>query len=98
MENQEIIKRLDRIEHYSLLASKEMLTLNDVAALTGLSKSYLYRLTCTHQIPYYKPTGKVMFFSKGEVEDWMKQGKVKSLLESEQDADNYNLRKGAIND
>jgi excisionase family DNA binding protein len=97
MENVDIIKRLDNIERYLLLASKEVLTLDEVAILTGLSKSYLYRLTSTHQIPYYKPTGKVIYFEKKEVEDWMKQGKVKSLLESEQQADNYRLRKEANN-
>lgn len=51
----EISKQLDRIERYSMLAAKNVLVLDDVVILTGLSKSHLYKLTCTHQIPHYKP-------------------------------------------
>lgn len=50
-----IITKLDEIKELTLLSAKNVLTLEDAALLTGLSKSYLYRLTCTHSIPYYKP-------------------------------------------
>lgn len=56
----EISKQLDRIERYSMLAAKNVLVLDDVVILTGLSKSHLYKLTCTHQIPHYKPNGKLI--------------------------------------
>ena len=70
---QEIIERLKRIERYSVLSAKDMLTLADVTALYGISKNYLYRLTCTGKIPHYKPIGKMIFFSKKEVEDWLRR-------------------------
>ena len=72
----EIITQLNRIEQYSLLAAKKMLCLDDVAILTGLSKSTLYKLTCTHQIPHYKPSGKQIYFDRIEIEEWMKQNRV----------------------
>lgn len=53
--SEELREQLDRIERYSLLAAKNVLCLDDVAILTGLSKSHLYKLTCNHQIPHYKP-------------------------------------------
>jgi hypothetical protein len=34
-------------------AAKNILDINDVVALTGLSKSYVYKLTCRKEIPYY---------------------------------------------
>lgn len=79
-------EKINQILVYSLLAAKNVLTLEDVALLTGLSKSHLYRLTCTHQIPYYKPNGKQIYFDRGEVEAWMKQNRVATQQETEQAA------------
>ena len=44
--NKNILNQLDRIERNTQLAAKNVLTLEDVAVLTGLSKSHLYKLTC----------------------------------------------------
>jgi len=86
---EELRQELDQIKAYCLLAAKNMLSIDDVALLTGLSKSHLYKLTCAHQIPYYKPNGKQLYFDRHEVEEWMRQGKVNSTLESEQQAAAY---------
>lgn len=93
-EKNDIIERLDKIERYSLLAAKNVLTLDDVEILTGLSKSYLYRLTSTKQIPYYKPNGKLTFFDKKEVEEWLKQNKVESKTDALHKAANYKFQRG----
>lgn len=82
-------QKLDLILIYSLLAAKNVLTLEDVSLLTGLSKSHLYKLTCNHQIPHYKPNGKQLYFERAEIEAWMKQGKVSTIDESEQMAALY---------
>ena len=82
-------EKLNQILVYSLLAAKNVLTLEDVALLTGLSKSHLYRLTCTHQIPYYKPNGKQIYFDRAEIESWMKQNRVATQQEAEQAAIAY---------
>jgi len=86
---QEILSRLATIEVYSLLAAKTVLTLNDVALLTGLSKSHLYKMTCQKQIPYYRPNGKQIYFDRGDVEAWMKQNRVSTTQEAEQTAAKY---------
>lgn len=86
--------KLNQILVYSLLAAKNVLTLEDVALLTGLSKSHLYKLTCTHQIPYYRPNGKQIYFDRGEVEAWMKQNRVATQQESDQQAAAYVAKKG----
>lgn len=77
-------EKINQILVYSLLAAKNVLTLEDVALLTGLSKSYLYKLTCTKQIPYYRPNGKQIYFDRAEIESWMKQNKVETNEELEQ--------------
>lgn len=84
-----IIEELAAIKKYSLLAAKTVLTLDDVVLLTGLSKSHLYKLTCSRAIPHYKQNGKNLYFAKSEVEAWMKQGRVKTQTEAEQEAIAY---------
>lgn len=91
---QEILNKLEAIERYSLLAAKNVLCFDDVVLLTGLSKSHLYKLTCTHQIPHYKPNGKHVYFDRVEVEDWMRQNRVATQMEAEQQAIAYTLQKG----
>lgn len=85
----EILKQLDRIERNTLLSSKNVLTFDDVVLLTGLSKSYLYKLTSSNQIPHYKPSGKQLYFDREEIESWLKQNRVATVEETERKATNY---------
>jgi len=91
---EKILDELNTIKCYTLLAAKNVLTLNDVALLTGLSKSHLYKLTCSRQIPHYKQNGKQMYFDKAEIEAWMKQNRVNTQAEAAQTAINYVVGKG----
>ena len=38
---------------------------------TGLSDSQLYKLTKAGKVPHYKPSGKLLFFSKRELDGWL---------------------------
>lgn len=71
----EIIKRLDNIEK-KLDFSKKMLTVDDVANYTGISKSNIYKLTSAGKIPHYKPTGKRLYFDLEEINEWLKSNRV----------------------
>lgn len=97
---QDILKKLEAIERYSLLAAKNVLCFEDVALLTGFSKSHLYKLTCSHRIPHYKPNGKQIYFDRTEVEAWMKQNRVATTQEIDQKATNYvvtgSMQKGGL--
>lgn len=92
----EILEYLKKVEANSLLAAKNVLTLEDVAALTGLSKSHLYKMTCRKEIPYYKPNGKLVYFDRAEVEAWMKQNRVNTAQEASQQAAKYVMEKGGV--
>ena len=75
MENfQRIEERLSNIEAL-LLSQKTVLNFVEVAAYTGLSKSYLYKLTSNGGIPCYKPQGKQIYFSKLEIDQWLLQNR-----------------------
>ena len=84
-----IQEQLDRIERNTLLAAKKALTFEDVHLLTVYSKSHLYKLTCTNQIPYYKPNGKNLYFDKTEIENWLLQNRANTDAEAEQAAVKY---------
>ena len=88
------MKQLADIRKFSLLAAKNVLDIDDMVALTGLSKSYIYKLTCRKEIPYYKPNGKLIYFDRQEVEGWMKQNRVNSIAEAESAAALYVAKKG----
>jgi excisionase family DNA binding protein len=77
------------------LETKEVLTLNEVSNYTGLSKSHIYKLCSTGGIPFYKPFGKVNYFDRLEIIDWLKQNKVATNKELESQASTFvTLKKG----
>jgi excisionase family DNA binding protein len=85
---QTIDERLTHIENL-LLSQKKVLNLDEVAVLTGLSKSHLYKLTSNGKIPHYKPNGKFIFFERAEIEDWLLRNRIKTVDEIEAEAANY---------
>lgn len=68
------------------LENKEVLTLNEVSNFTGLSKSHIYKLCSTGGIPFYKPFGKVNYFDRLEIIQWLKQNRVATTRELESKA------------
>ena len=95
MENQ-IIKRLEkieqcneRIEYYTMIAAKNVLNIDDVAFLTGFSRSWIYKLTSEKKIPYYKHNNKQIFFDRIEIENWLKEVKVATAAEIDLAASQY---------
>lgn len=80
-------------EALSRQKDKKVLTIDEVAALTGLSKSTLYKMTSSRQIPHYKPTSRLLYFLREDVEAWMLQCRIATSEELETEAANYNAQK-----
>lgn len=51
-------------------AKKELISAEEAARFLGLKKSYLYKLTSTKQIPFYKYGGRVVVFDLIELQEW----------------------------
>lgn len=86
---EEIKKKLNRLEQLALLGAKNVLNLDDVVLISGLSKSTLYKKTANRELPYYRAEGgKQIFFRKDEVENWLTRNRVSSQDEDEQRAIN----------
>lgn len=93
----EIIQRLDRLE--KLLCEngvylKDILTLEEGCYYMGFTKSTMYKLTSTEQIPHYKPNGKKIFFKREELNNWLLRNKSCSIEELQQKANDFLLQTG----
>ena len=82
MDNFFILERLDRLEKL-LIAKKEVLTFEETCDYTGISRSYLYKLTAAGNIPHSKPNGKLIFFERKKIVRWLLQNERKSIQEIE---------------
>ena len=69
-----ILDRLDRLEKL-FIGQKEILTFDEACDYTGISRSYLYKLTAKGKIPHSKPNGKLLFFEKEKLVKWLLQNK-----------------------
>ena len=50
---------------------KTILTFRQAMEFTGLSRAQLYRLTSLKEIPHSKPGGKLIYFLKKDLENYM---------------------------
>lgn len=83
-ENKNIENRLDRIEKL-LLSQKTVLNFDELVEYTGLSRSYLYKLTSKGDIPFYRPNGKQLYFNKTEIDEWLLRNRSKTNEEIQKD-------------
>lgn len=74
--------------------TKEVLTSDEAARYMGVSKSYLYKLTMRQQIPHYKPMGKMCYFNRLELEQWLQSNRVATEVEISQKAKSFCMKKG----
>ena len=70
--------------------TKPVLTSEEAARYMGVSMSYLYKLTMGRKVPHYKsPTGKMCYFNRSELEEWMQSNRVSTDVEIWQKAQEY---------
>lgn len=74
------------------LHQKEFLTLDEASQYTGLTKSALYKLTSARQIPFSKPNGKMCFFKRTAIEEWMMSNPVATADELNGHAQAYCMK------
>jgi excisionase family DNA binding protein len=55
--------------------AKEVLSFKEALALLDISASMLYKLTHQRAISFYKPNGKLIYFKKQDLLDWMLSNK-----------------------
>ena len=84
-------ERLDRIEQL-LRGQKNVLNFSEACDFTGISPSYMYKLTHNARIPHYKPHGKNVYFLREELEQWLLQNPVRTAEQKDREATEFVLR------
>lgn len=77
VEPEVINDRLKSIEE-TLYTTKDILNMKEVCQYLDISQSLLYKLTCNGEIPHFKPRGKMIFFEKKELIEWIKKSNLVS--------------------
>ena len=77
------------------LTTKAVLTTQEAIKYMGASQSYIYKLMMRRQIPHYKPMGKLCYFKREELEDWLTNNRVATIDEIQQKANNYCMKGGS---
>lgn len=72
-----------------MFMNKNILSFEEASIFLNLSKSYLYKLTSGGLIPHYKPQGKMLYFEKEQLEDWLRQNPVRTQAQVEDEAQLY---------
>jgi excisionase family DNA binding protein len=90
--NKSIEQRIEELE-FLVYASKNVLSFDEASKFLSLSKSYLYKLTSAGLIPHYKPQGKMIYFEKNILEEWLRQNPVKTQAQIASEAQKYLLNR-----
>lgn len=95
MSEKQLQEVADMVAYKTIFCTKEVLTSDEVARYMGISKSYLYKLTMNAQIPHYKPLGKMCYFNRSEIEQWLQQNRCSTTTEIADKANLYCMKGGA---
>ncbi len=94
MEKYSLQELSDLVADKTIFCTKEVLTSEEVARYMGVSRSHLYKLTMRREIPHYKPRGKICYFNRQEVEQWLQSNRVATDTELNNQANNYCMKGG----
>lgn len=84
----------DMVTANTIFCTKEVLTSDEAAKYMGISKSYLYKLTMKQQIPHFKPMGKMCYFNRLELEQWLQSNRITTEAEISQKAQSFCMKGG----
>jgi excisionase family DNA binding protein len=59
---------------------EELMSIDEVAVFLKLTKPTIYGFCSSRKIPYSKK-GKRLYFNKTEINDWISQGRIKTVVE-----------------
>ncbi|NDV82231.1 helix-turn-helix domain-containing protein [Bacteroides sp. 51] len=94
MNKEEQKQIVEQLTENTIFCTKEVLTSDEAARYMGISKSYLYKLTMRRQVSHFKPMGKMCYFNRIELEQWLQQNRVSTNSEISQKAQAYCMQKG----
>ncbi|MHB9055778.1 MAG: helix-turn-helix domain-containing protein [Paludibacteraceae bacterium] len=95
-----ILQRLDRIETLLLKLNEsanqpktdesedEIMTVDQLSVYLTIAKATIYGKCSAREIPYFK-VGKRVYFKKSVINEWLSQGRIHTMDEIKQQAEDY---------
>lgn len=72
---------------------KNIYGFEDGCEYCGISPSYMYKQTSKGKIKHYKPEGKLIFFRKEDLDNWMLRNPQSTLEEQQEIANSYSYNR-----
>ena len=79
---EELQKRMDAVEDI-LDNTKEVLSVEEAARFMDIARSSLYKMTSDRSIPFYRPNGKMIYFEKADILEWIRKNRVMPVMYNE---------------
>lgn len=93
METELKIQRIIALLENQNIQQKTILSFREAFAYLDVSKSFLYKLTSSNSITFFKPSGKLIYFKKSDLDQWVLRNEFQQSSSLEQDLNNYLNRK-----
>ena len=81
MSFEKIIQKLEKLEEIICKQEPEFYSIQEASVFLKISKSTLYKLTANREIPFYQPNGKLIYFKKSDLFDWLSKNKRRTINE-----------------
>ena len=90
---EELQKRMDAVEDI-LDNTKEVLSVEEAARFMDIARSSLYKMTSDRSIPFYRPNGKMIYFEKVDILEWIRKNRVMPVMYNEDKGQEPESRSG----
>ena len=87
----EKVEVCDASDKLKYLLQKEIMTFEEACWYLGRSASFMYKLTSGRLIPYYVPSGKLIYFKRVELDEWALQHRRSKINEVQKESDSFFL-------
>lgn len=81
MTDKDIEALAESVAQKVICSTKDVLTFDEALRYTGMKKGCLYKLTMARKIPHSKPNGKMIYFRRADLDDWLMSGPVATETE-----------------
>jgi excisionase family DNA binding protein len=92
-----MLEQFEGLIKANIYTHKEILNFKEAVIYLGISESQLYKLTSKNIISYSKPEGKIIFFSRKDLDQWALKNRIKSSKEIEEMAKRHMCNKSSNN-
>jgi excisionase family DNA binding protein len=89
-----LLEKLDQIHHLmeeQVVNQKKILNLEEASKFLGISRSNLYKRTSSNGIPFFKPSGKLIYFLREDLENWMLSNRQESITDLNERVLNFKI-------